>query len=83
MLLVTAAEAAEALGVTPQTVYDDASGGRLTRHALSHVRRAYDHAEVEALPLAGLRRIHHMPHPYWATTEEAAAVLGSASRLCR
>jgi len=76
MLLITAAEAAEILGVTLQTVYDYASRNRLPRRALSHVRRAYDHAEVEALFLSRLRRVHHEPHPYWATTEEAAAVLG-------
>ena len=76
MLLITAAEAADILGVTLQTVYDYASRGRLTpRHAPSHYRHAYDHAEVETFSLSRLRRIHHEPHPYWATTEEAVAVL--------
>ena len=75
-MLITAAEAAEILGMQLQSVYDATSRGRLTRHAPSHVRRAYDHAEVEALSLSRLRRTHHEPHPYWATTEKVAAVLG-------
>ena len=75
-MLITAAEAAEILGMQLQSVYDAASRGRLTRHAPSHVRRAYDHTEIETLSLTRLRRQHHEPHPYWATTEEAAAVLG-------
>ena len=75
-MLITAAEAAEILGMQLQSVYDAASRGRLHRHASSHVRRAYDHTEIEALSLARIRRQHHEPHPYWATTEEAAAALG-------
>ena len=76
MLLITAAGAAEILGVSLQTVYDYTSRGKLTRQAPSHVRRAHDHAEIEAPSLARMRRIHHDPHPYWATSEEAARVLG-------
>ena len=74
-MLITAAEVAEILGVTLQTVYDYAARGRLTRHAPGHVRRAYDHAEVEAYSLARIRWQRHGPHPYWATSDEAAAEL--------
>src|SRR5687767_1932087 len=73
-MLITAAEAAEILGIGLQTVYDFAARGVLTRHAPSHVRRAYDHVEIEARSLARLKRYHHEPHPYWATSEEAAAM---------
>lgn len=55
-----------------QTVYDYAARGVLNRH----VRGAYDHAQIEARSLAQLKRYHHEPHPYWATSEEAAAVVG-------
>ena len=75
-MLITAAEAAAILGMQLESVCDAASKGRLPRHASGHVRRAYDHAEVEAMSLARLRHRQHEPHPYWATTEEAAVVLG-------
>lgn len=78
-MLITAAEAAEILGVQLQTVYDLASRGQLARHAPRHVRRAYDHAEIETRSLALLRRYHHPPHPYWATTDQAAVVLGMST----
>ncbi|MGH3506864.1 MAG: hypothetical protein ACRDO2_06635 [Nocardioidaceae bacterium] len=71
-MLITATEAAEILGMQLQSVYDAASRGRIPRHAPSHVRGAYDHEEIEALSLSRLNRIHHQPHPYGATTEEAA-----------
>ena len=58
-MLITATDAAEILGVSLQTVYDYASRGKLTRHAASHVRRAYDHAEIEALSRARTRRNRH------------------------
>jgi len=64
MLLITAAGAAEILGVTLRTVYDYPSRGLLPRHAPGHVHKAYDHAEVEAIFLSRLRRIHREPHPY-------------------
>jgi hypothetical protein len=67
-MLITAAEAAEILGMQLQSVYDAASRGRLTRHAPGHVRRAYDHTEIEALSLSRIRRQHHEPHHYWATS---------------
>ena len=76
MLLIAAADAAEILGIGLQSVYDYAARGVLTRHAPGHARRAYDHAEIEARSLARLKRYHHEPHPYWATSEEAAAMLG-------
>lgn len=58
------------------TGYDATSRGRLPRHAPGHVRRAYEREEIEARSLARIRRRHHEPHPYWATTEEAAVVPG-------
>lgn len=64
------------LGMRLQSVYDATSRGRIPRHAPAHVRRAYDHAEIEALSLSRPRKVRHEPHPYWATTEEAAAVRG-------
>ena len=76
MLLVTAQEAADILGVAVATVYDLVQRGQLTRHADPWVRRTYDHAEVEALSLSRLRRHRNPPHPYWATADEAAAELG-------
>ena len=82
-MLITSADAADILGVTLQTVYDYAARGRLTRHAPSHVRHAYDHADVEAYSLARIRRQHQAPHPYWATSEEAAAELGVTGSAVR
>ena len=64
MLLVTAQEAADILGVALTTVYDLAQRGHLTRHARPWVRRTYDHAEVEALSLSRLTRPRPQPHPY-------------------
>ena len=82
MVLITAAEAAEILGVTPRTVHDYASRSRLPRHALSHVRKAYDRDEVEALSLSRMRRIHE-PHPYWATAERPPRCSASHTPTCR
>lgn len=63
MLLVTAQEAAELLGVALTTVYDLARRGQLTRHGGPWTRRAYDHAEVEALSLRRLIRARPRAHP--------------------
>ena len=52
MVLVTAQDAAEILDVAVTTVYDLARRGELTRHGGRWTRRAYDHAEVEALALS-------------------------------
>ena len=82
-MLITAAEAAEILGVTLQTVYDYATRGRVTRHAPSRVRHAYGHVEVEAYSLARIVRQHHAPHHYWATSEGAAEELGVTGSAVR
>ena len=80
-LLITAAEAAEILGVQLQAVYD--CDGNLTRHAARHVRRANDYAEKEVRSLAQVKRQHHVPHPYWTTTRKAAALGVSAGPTFR
>ena len=75
-MLITAAEVAEILDMRLNSVYDATSRGRIPRHAPGHVRRAYDHAEIEALSLSRLRKVRHKRHAYRATAHEAAAVLG-------
>jgi hypothetical protein len=61
------AEAAEIVGVTVHAVYNLADRVHLPPHGPKHARRRYG-AEVEARSLAQLRRRHHQPHPYWATS---------------
>lgn len=58
-----------------QWLYDAASRGRLPRHG-HRTRRRYDRDEIEAISLSRIRRRHPGLHRYWATTEEAATVLG-------
>jgi excisionase family DNA binding protein len=83
VVLITSAEAAEILGVSVQWVYQLASDGELTRHAPPHVRRAFDHAEVEARSLARLSRPRPPRHSYWASAEEAAIELGITAAAVR
>jgi excisionase family DNA binding protein len=83
MVLITSAEAAEILGVSVQWVYQLASEGELTRHSPPHVRRAFDHAEIEKRSLARLSRPLPPRHPYWASAEEAAVVLGITGAAVR
>lgn len=76
-------EAAHILGVRVQSVYTLVQRGRLTHHGPSHARRSLDLTEVEARSLSLVKRIQNPPHPYWATIDEAATMLGVARQTVR
>lgn len=70
---LTAAEAAEIIGVTRQTVYKLVHSGALPK-ARKHQRSGLDREAVEQ---AGLARVPARGgHPYFLTASEAAEVLG-------
>jgi len=73
--LITAAQAAEILGVDVQQVYNLASRGTITRHAPSHVRLAYDLEEIEASSLSRLK-YQQGGRPHWLNVSEVADYLG-------
>lgn len=71
---LTAAEAAQVLGCSPNHVYRLAREGRLPREGAPNAWRRYpldqvERASLEMLPGRGA-------HAYWATTREAAQILG-------
>ena len=70
---LTAAEAAEIIGVTPQSVARLVHQGRLPK-PVKHARADLDRDAVEAAALARVPR--HGGHPYFLTASEAAGVLG-------
>ena len=70
---LTAAEAAEIIGVTPQSVSRLVHQGRLPKS----VKNARGGLEREAVEAAALARVSaHGGHPYFLTANEAATVLG-------
>ena len=71
---LTAAEAAEILGISTQSVYRLVNQGRLAKQTPGQVR-GLDRDVVERLSLERVRR-RSSDHPYWATTPEVAAILG-------
>ena len=73
VLGLSAAEAAEILGVQRQYVYRLVHEGVLPK-AVKHQRSGLDRETVERLALERLRP--HGGHPYWLTASEAAEVLG-------
>ncbi|QNN54705.1 helix-turn-helix domain-containing protein [Nocardioides mesophilus] len=70
---LTAAEAAEILDIAEGTVHRYVAEGRLSKDR-PYANAALDRDQVEELALSRLRR--GQPHPYWASTTEAAALLG-------
>ena len=73
---LTAKEAAGILDVTSQTVHKMVCAGIIPK-GMKHARGGLDRDAVEQVSLARLPlRRRPGPHPYWATTREAAEVLG-------
>lgn len=72
---ITAAEAARILGCSRNHVYRLARQGRLPRAGKPNGWGQYDREVVEALSLVALPQLGG-GHDYWATTTEAAEILG-------
>lgn len=79
---LTAEEAARILGRSRNHVYRLARLGRLPRDGEPQKWAQYDRETVEALSLAALPQ-YGGGHPYWATTDEAATILGVSTTRVR
>jgi len=77
VVLVTAREASQILGIGVPSVYALASAGHLVRHAPRHSKnaRAYDLDQLEQRSLS-LLGYHDSAHPHWTNVGEVADYLG-------
>lgn len=76
MVLVTARQAADVLGVKIDSVYALASAGLIARRSPLHARgQAYDLDQLEQRSLA-LLKYNSTGHPYWLNVIEIADYLG-------